>query len=397
MIHSRSKSSCDQSGRQRTPADDLASDLGFRPPTSNELTRILLRHAKSGFRRRRPFSRATILQSSLISADPFIAYSGITQAPLGLASELPWRWRNRNAWFLLSPTWSLEGDFFAKALRGYAVMHRLFNPGHRLVFLCNTEQEVAQMQEVGEAALFHIKTSVVSEHVFRPLDDVPVEFDAIYNAQLRPWKRHELSLGVERCAFLYYRDETGPNTARDEAALIAGHTARAPGHVFINRLDEQGFAVRLAPDEVNAELNRASVGLCLSEVEGPMFASVEYLLAGLPVVSTPSRGGRQHFLDNDYCLTVDPDPRSVAEAVAALRARQIPREYVRQQTLERMRPQRQAFIDLLNRILADAGSDRTIVTPWPFRRPVIMQWRRRGRTVRRALAGEVDAFHVPED
>ena len=179
MIHSRSKSSCDQSGRQRTPADDLASDLGFRPPTSSELTRILLRHARSGFRRRRPFSRATILQSSLISADPFIAYSGITQAPLGLASELPWRWRNRNAWFLLSPTWSLEGDFFAKALRGYAVMHRLFNPGHRLVFLCNTEQEVAQMQEVGEAALFHIKTSVVSEHVFRPLDDVPVEFDAI--------------------------------------------------------------------------------------------------------------------------------------------------------------------------------------------------------------------------
>ena len=128
-----------------------------------------------------------------------------------------------------------------------------------------------------------------------------------------------------------------------------------------------------------------------------MFASVEYLLAGLPVVSTPSRGGRQHFLDNDYCLTVHPDPRSVAEAVAALRARQIPREYVRQKTLERMRPQRQAFIDLLNRLLAEAGSNRTIVTPWPFRRPVIMQWRRRGRTVCLALAGEVDAFHVPED
>ena len=87
MIERRLGPSYDRPGRQRTPADDLASDLGFRPPTSNELTRILLRHARSGFRRRRPFSRATILQSSLISADPFIAYSGITQAPLGLASE----------------------------------------------------------------------------------------------------------------------------------------------------------------------------------------------------------------------------------------------------------------------------------------------------------------------
>ena len=253
------------------------------------------------------------------------------------------------------------------------------------------------MRDIGEAALFHTKTSAVSEHVFRPLDDVPVEFDAIYNAQLRPWKRHELSLDIERCAFLYYRDETGPNTARDEAALIASHTARAPGHVFINPLDEQGFAVRLAPEAVNAELNRAAVGLCLSEVEGPMFASIEYLLAGLPVVSTPSRGGRQLFLENDYCVTVEPDPRSVAEAVTALRARQIPRAYVRRKTLELMQPHRQAFIDLLNRIFAEACSDRTIEPPWPFRRPVIMQWRRKGRTVRRALAGKVDAFHVPEN
>ena len=373
------------------------TELGFRAPTSNELTRILLRHAKRGFRRRPPFSRPSILQSSLISSDPFIAYSGITQAPLGLASELPRRRRNRDAWFLLSPTWSLEGNFFARALRGYAVLHRLFNPGHRLIFLCNSESEVAQMRDIGEAALFHTKTSAVSEHVFRPLDDVPVEFDAIYNAQLRPWKRHELSLDIERCAFLYYRDETGPNTARDEAALIASHTARAPGHVFINPLDEQGFAVRLAPEAVNAELNRAAVGLCLSEVEGPMFASIEYLLAGLPVVSTPSRGGRQLFLENDYCVTVEPDPRSVAEAVTALRARQIPRAYVRRKTLELMQPHRQAFIDLLNRIFAEACSDRTIEPPWPFRRPVIMQWRRKGRTVRRALAGKVDAFHVPEN
>jgi glycosyltransferase involved in cell wall biosynthesis len=397
MIESTSKSSYVLFDGPRPPSADLTSDLGFRPPTSDELTRILWRHAKSGFRRRPPFSKPAVLQLSIISADPFIAYSGITQAPLGLASELPRRRRNRNAWFLLSPTWSLEREFFVEALRGYAVIHRLLHPGHRLIFLCNTQSEVEIVRSHGEAALFHSKTSSTSEHVFRPLECVPVEFDAIYNAQLRKWKRHELSLSIERCAFVYYRDETGSNTPGDEAALIARHAEQAPGHVFLNRLDEVGFAVRLQPDDVNFQLNRAAVGLCLSETEGPMFACIEYLLAGLPVVTTPNRGGRDVYMDDDYCITADADPRSVADAVAALRSRQIPRSYVRQKTLERIQPHRQTLVDVLNRIFAEAGSDQTIDMPWPFRRPVLMQWRRRRRAVRRALAGEVDAFHEPAD
>ena len=38
-----------------------------------------------------------------------------------------------------------------------------------------------------------------------------------------------------------------------------------------------------------------------------MLASIEYLLAGLPVVSTPSLGGRDHYFDDEYCLIAPPD------------------------------------------------------------------------------------------
>ena len=287
--------------------------------------------------------------------------------------------------------------FLAKALHGYAVVHRLLNPGHSIVFMCNTEQETELMQSLGEAALFHNKTSSVSEFVFRPLEGVSEEFDAIYNAQLRTWKRHELSLEIERCAFVYYRDNVDPVTRESEEALISRHAEIAPGHVFVNRRNEDGFPTRMSPEEVNLQLNRAAVGLCLSEVEGPMFASTEYLLAGLPVVTTPSNGGRQRYLDDDYCLTVEPDPRLVAEAVSALKARRIPRTYIRQKTLERLQHDRERFIGLLNRIFAEAGSDRRIEMPWPFRRPVIMQWRKPRKAVRQALAGTVDAFETQQN
>ncbi len=50
--------------------------------------------------------------------------------------------------------------------------------------------------------------------------------------------------------------------------------------------------------EVARKLNACRVGMCLSETEGAMFAAVEYLLCGLPVVSTPSQGGRDVWFDS---------------------------------------------------------------------------------------------------
>lgn len=308
--------------------------------------------------------------------------------PLGLASHLPRLPRDHKAWFLISPTWSIEDRSHAKHIRTYAIFHRLRNPSHSLLFMCNTRAEADLLRDAGEAAFLHNKTCASSEHAFRPLDGAPVEFDAIYNAQLAPWKRHELTLGVERCAFLFYRDKA---TTESEKALIDRHARLAPGHVFLNSFDGDGRPIRQDPVAVNRHLNRAAVGLCLSEVEGPMFACTEYLLAGLPVVTTPNRGGRDGYLDADYCLTVPPDPRSVAEAVSALKARRVPRAHIRARTLARLTKDRERFTDLVNAILAEGGSPRRIGGPWPFRHPV-MEWLPAAVAVERALAGRVDAF-----
>jgi len=64
-----------------------------------------------------------------------------------------------------------------------------------------------------------------------------------------------------------------------------------------------------------------------------MFASTEYLLAGLPIVTTASAGGRDVYHDAEYCWTVPADPAAVADAVDHLKARNIPRRYIRERTL----------------------------------------------------------------
>ncbi|MEP9386670.1 glycosyltransferase [Mesorhizobium sp. KR9-304] len=370
----------------------LMQDLGYRAPHPSEETEVCARFGEKALPAEMP-EAIGLIPAAVLHADPLISYSGCRQdAPLGLASVAGRPLRDRAAWFLISPTWTIEGEDRARELRQLAMLHRARNPGHRLIFACNTQEESDGLRAFGEAAFLHSHNAHVPEWIFKPLDGVAVEFDAVYNAQLVPWKRHELSLGIESCAFLFHRGATLPTAAATEAAIIARHTAAVPGHVFINRFDAHGKPARLSPSEVNTQLNRARVGLCLSEKEGAMFASMEYLLAGLPVVSTPSIGGRDVYFDEEYCLVVPPDPRSIAEAVQALKVRGIPRTHIRERTLKRLENDRARFIGLLNAILEESGSDSRFSMPWPFAKPVTMEWLAVDEAVHRAAHGIVDGF-----
>ena len=75
-----------------------------------------------------------------------------------------------------------------------------------------------------------------------------------------------------------------------------------------------------------------------------MRASIEYLFAGLSVVSTPSLGGRDYYFDDEYCIIAAPNPRSIRGAVEALITRAVPREYVRAKTLARVEVDRARYI-----------------------------------------------------
>jgi hypothetical protein len=367
----------------------LMEDLGFRISGKDEIARMLARRTQGEFEPRPKL----LIPAAVLNAEPLISHSGMRwrHSPLGLASIVTGALDGRSPWFLISPTSSID-PAFAETLRELAVLHRFAHPDHRLIFICNEPEEAGLLQERGEAAFFCSQNVHISERIFKPLKGLRLDFDAIYNAQLIPLKRHELSLGIERCGFLFYRDMSLPEAADSEALIRSRHAAAAPGHVFINRLDAEGVPIRCSRRRVNRHLNRASVGLCLSAKEGAMFASTEYLLAGLPIVSTPSVGGRDVYFDEEYCRIAEPDPRSVAEAVQALKAKSIPRTYIRDRTLLRLERDRERFLTLLNAILEASGSAKRLGMPWPFRKTAIMEWLPADEAVRRAADGIVDGF-----
>jgi glycosyltransferase involved in cell wall biosynthesis len=112
----------------------------------------------------------------------------------------------------------------------------------------------------------------------------------------------------------------------------------------------------LDASEVAAHLNAARVGLCLSSEEGAMYASIQYLLCGLPVVSTRSIGGRDVLFNETDCLIVDDNPRAVADGVREMIGRKLPPAEVRARAIAAMEIHRSAFADTVQRFLNESGS-----------------------------------------
>ncbi len=311
----------------------------------------------------------------LLSVAPPIFLSGIPYKQyLGIAEPFARRHGKARAGFIIFPTWSIERRGVPEAIKRNFAQHSERYPNHRLRFICNTSEETKLLVDLGLPAVFLNKNFMVSDRMFRPLPEIKVEFDAIYNARFIPEKRHELAAAIPRVGYIAYIDveDRRREQFRRLHQLLLAHN---PDHVLLNALADD-LPATMSHDQVNAALGRGAVGLILSEVEGSSYASMEYLLAGLPVVSTPSKGGRDVFFDPEYCIVCEPDPAAVRDAVAELRARNIPREVVRARTLAKIQPERERFLVMVDDLIEELGGERRFSgATWPFGDVSGVPWR----------------------
>lgn len=251
-----------------------------------------------------------------------------------------------NSVFNLDTADALASDY-ARVTRDYRNAH--------FVILCNTELEVFELSRRGVQSILANELIFTDEAIFDVAPGAP-RYDAVYNAVPMPFKRHHLAAAV-RSLLLIMR----PYKSEFTDAALAGL-----GHADVaNR--RSGDWRLLATGEVSRLLGEARVGLCLSEVEGPMRASMEYLLCGLPVVSTPNLGGRNRYFRSDYALICEPSPESVAAAVQDLATRDLPREKIRMAALEMIRFDRRNFLGAFNVLTARyAPGAQRVTTIRPF-------------------------------
>lgn len=230
-------------------------------------------------------------------------------------------------------------------------------PDIELIHLCNRPGQAELFHARGGRAIFCNVNCFVDESVFRPLPSVEKRFDAVYNARLDKVKRHFLAREIASLALIYNPTDVGLEYIRETQRQFS--YAR-----FFNHSDSGEYRI-LRPEEINESLNACRVGLCLSEHEGPMSASVEYLLSGLPIVTTPSLGGRDVFFEESFVVTVAPEPGAIKESVRELIGRKVRPGIPREATLAKFSAHRQAFVALVQEIYDQHDIKRRFADEWP--------------------------------
>jgi hypothetical protein len=225
-----------------------------------------------------------------------------------------------------SPAFAVE----AEAIFGLLKLRR-----DRFFFLFNSDIEKENFERNGFGGEVIPQNSWIDEDlIMRPL---PIDklYRAIYVARRSAFKRHMLASKVEGLALV-----AGINHGNVLAPL--------PDHVYIN-------ATPLSPDEVCQKINQSVCGLLLSAVEGASFASSEYLLCGIPVVSTPSHGGRDIWYNDYNSIVCNADPDSVAAAVSHFEKVRPDANKIRWMHIDLALKFRRRFILQLSRIFLESG------------------------------------------
>lgn len=250
-----------------------------------------------------------------------------------------WKWMSRyyrgfreSDFFLVYIGWD-QTSGLAKSAR--AMIDTLGVDPEQFCVLANSEAEVSAFGAVGIPAEFINHNAWLDETGAMQPRSVEKLYNAIYVGRLVPGKRHHLAANV-------------PNLA-----LVAGNphqksVVEPPPHAFLN-------TTPLPREQVAEKINQSHVGLLLSEIEGACYSSSEYLLCGLPVVSTPSRGGRDVWYNEYNSLIVEAKPDAVAAGVEAfLRSPRDPQR-IRAMHIEQAQSHRRRFILLLSQIFARYG------------------------------------------
>ena len=206
----------------------------------------------------------------------------------------------------------------------------------RIHWMCNAEPEVSRLRIFGQRATHCHHNLYCSEGMFRILPEAKKTWDAVYIGAFVPYKRPWLAGGVQRL-FVATRALPVPDERKREYGCE---------HAVLNERE-------LTAPEVVEVLNQAWCGLALSAEEGGMVAATEYLLCGLPIVSTPSIGGRDSWFTSENHILVPAEKEAVAAAVESLVRQPRDPQAIRAEALGLLGRFRTRYVDYINNIAGD--------------------------------------------
>lgn len=307
------------------------------------------------FRAERALGLRRDIKAHVISRDPLIL---VTSTAPGLDRLLRLLKGPKKCHLFLLCYWTFHSSDQIQ-LAQQAVQLAKESGGFEPTFLVNSEDEAILARAAGVPCFVCNHNAFLDEDIFTIDPAAEKKHRAIYDARITDFKRHELAAEVRDLALITYK--SGLNESQDLYNRIRQLLRHA---AWLNEQSD-GSTRPLSAREVASALNQSRVGLILSQIEGGNYASAQYLLCGLPVVSTPSIGGRDAFFAEPQVAMAEPTPAAIEAAVERLINLNLDPARVRADTLKLMQPHRERFIAAVQKIYDDAKVPRQFADEWP--------------------------------
>jgi glycosyltransferase involved in cell wall biosynthesis len=166
-----------------------------------------------------------------------------------------------------------------------------------IYWLANGKLEYEFLKSQGVNAKIVSHNAFINDKVFSYNPNIKKKYNAIFCQSVIPFKRPALAKKIPNMVY-----STGGEPIIEYQKMINDQR----GDLFVG----------CSPNQVASLMNQSHCGLSLSQAEGGNYATTEYLLCGLPVITTKNIGGRDIYLNETNSITIDEDtPEAVLEAV----------------------------------------------------------------------------------
>lgn len=241
-----------------------------------------------------------------------------------------------NSYFCFSSTWSgYTEKGLERQINFFEEVTKYRFPRDRLIHLANEHASLEVAKKLGLVnSIFCNHNAWIDFNTFKIIGGKKRQFRMAMNCRPELFKRPFLAKNI------------------NGLVVIKGANYNPSNFYDLGQLNPKYMnASRISPVEVNDLLNQAYCGGIFSEIEGACFASSEYLLAGLPVVSTKSIGGRDYWYNENNSIICEATPESVKDAVDLaienLQTGVFDRHYIREQHIKSALQLRNDFSILL--------------------------------------------------
>lgn len=212
---------------------------------------------------------------------------------------------NENTYVFLQFTWNIEAviDQFP-----WQIYEKKFGNGFdikkNLIYCAPNESCYLQIISKGFSSVLLNHNALLDYNKFLFEINPDRKFLAVINSRPFWWKRVYLCKGIKGIAYI-----KGEDWAKDESSWTDWKSS-----------DFDYLAEKIPPKKVSEIYQNSKMGLILSGNtgentqklnEGANYSTGEYLLSGLPVVTTPSQGGREYWLNSKNSITCTPSSDSL--------------------------------------------------------------------------------------